>query len=103
MLQPIRLRLTTLACFETNIYLRVFLRTHNSKSVSDPQTTIICKQTLLITLFALYKLRNTYKLPLTGYQNTQYRIRQTFCLKCLVNARYNEVSHAFGYRDEHSL
>ena len=96
MLQPIRLRLTTLACFETNSYLRVFLRTHTSKSVSDPQTTIICKQTLLITLFALYKLRNTYKLPLTGYQNTQYRMRQTFCLKCQVNARYNEICHAFG-------
>ena len=78
MLQPISPTLTTLACFETNIYLRVFLRTHTSKSVSDPQTTIICKQTLLITLFALYKLRNTYKLPLTGYQNTSIELGKHF-------------------------
>ena len=33
--QPIRIRLTTLSCFETNIYLRVFSRTHASKPVSD--------------------------------------------------------------------
>ena len=37
--------------FETNIYLRVFLRAHAKKPVSDPQTNIICKQTLLISLF----------------------------------------------------
>ena len=83
MLQPIRIGLTTLSCFETNIYLRVFLRTHTSTPVSDPQTKIICKQTLLITLFALYELKNTCKLRLTDGQNTQYRIRQTFSLKCL--------------------
>ena len=44
-----------------DIYLRVFLCTHARKPVSDPQTKIICKQTLLISLFALYKLRNTGK------------------------------------------
>ena len=37
----IRIRLTILSCFETNIYLRVFLRTHGRKLVSDPQTKII--------------------------------------------------------------
>ena len=46
---------------ETNIYLRVFLHTQDSKPVSDPPTKIICKQTLLVSLFALYNLRNTYK------------------------------------------
>ena len=66
MLQPIRIRLKTLSCFETNLYLRVFLRTHANKPVSDPQTKIICKETLLITVFVLYKLRNTCKLRLTG-------------------------------------
>ena len=35
MLQPIKIRLTTLSCFETNIYLRVFSRTHASKPFSD--------------------------------------------------------------------
>ena len=35
MLQPIRIRLKALSCFETNIYLRVFSRTHASKPVSD--------------------------------------------------------------------
>ena len=34
MLQTIRIRLTTLSCFETNIYPRVFSRTHASKHVS---------------------------------------------------------------------
>ena len=47
MLQPIRIRLTTLSCFETNVYLRVFLRTHASKPVSVGYHKIICKQTLL--------------------------------------------------------
>ena len=61
MLQLIRIRLTTLSCFQTNIYLRVFLRNHARKPVSDPPTKIICKQTLLISLFTLYKLRNTCK------------------------------------------
>ena len=35
MLQPIRIRLTTLSCFETNTYLRVFSRTYASIPVSD--------------------------------------------------------------------
>ena len=78
----------------TNIYLRVFLRTHAKKPVSHPKTKIICKQTLLISLFILYKLRNTCKELLTGDQNTQYRMRQTFCLKCELGARYNKISHA---------
>ena len=39
----------------------VILRTHASKPVSNRQTKIICKQTLLIFLFVLYKLRNTCK------------------------------------------
>ena len=43
MLQPIRIRLTTLSCFETNIYLRVSLGSHACKPVSDPQTKIFCK------------------------------------------------------------
>ena len=40
MLQPIRIRLTALSCFETNIYQRVFLRgrTHTNKAVTDRQT-----------------------------------------------------------------
>ena len=63
-------RWVPLSCFETNIYLGGVLRTHASKPVSDPQTKIICKQTLLICLFALYKLRNTRKVRLTIDQNT---------------------------------
>ena len=94
MLQPIRIRLTTLSCFETNIYLGVVLHTHASKPVSDPQTKIICKQTLLISLFALYKL--SLKLRLDGDQNTQYRMRQTFCFKRQLNAHYDKISHAVG-------
>ena len=94
MLQPIRIRLTTLSCFETNIYLGVVLRTHASKPVSDPQTKIICKQTLLISLFALYKL--SLRLRLNGDQNTQYRMRQTFCFKCQLNAHYDKIGHAVG-------
>ena len=39
----------------------VILRTHASKPVSNRQTKIICKQTLLIFLFVLYKLKNTCK------------------------------------------
>ena len=39
-----------------DIYLRVFLRTHARKSVSDPQTKIIFKQTLLISLFHSMKM-----------------------------------------------
>ena len=90
MLQPIRIRLKTLSCFETNLYVRVFLRTHANKPVSDPQTKIICKETLLITVFVLYKLRNTCKLRLTGDLNTQYRIGQRFCLKCQLNAYFDK-------------
>ena len=56
MLKLKKIRLTTLLFFETNIYLRVFLRTYARKPVSDPQTKKICKQTLLISLFTLYKL-----------------------------------------------
>ena len=74
MLQQIRIRLTTLSCFETNIYLHVFLSTHAYKQVSDPRTKMSCKQTLLITLFTPYKLTNTFKLRLAGDQNTKYRI-----------------------------
>ena len=61
------------AANKNKINIRAFLRTHARKQVSDPRTKIICKQTLLITLFALYKLRNTFKLRLTGDQNTQYQ------------------------------
>ena len=60
------------AANKNKINIRAFLRTHACKQVSDPRTKIICKQTLLITLFALYKLRNAFKLRLTGDQNTQY-------------------------------
>ena len=35
MLRPISIRLITLSCFETNIYLRLFSRTHAGKPVSD--------------------------------------------------------------------
>ena len=90
MLQPIRIRLNTLSCFETNLYPRVFLRTHANKPVSNPQTKIICKETLLITVFVLYKLRKTCKLRLTGDLNTQYSIGQRFCLKCQLNAYFDK-------------
>ena len=47
MLQLIRIRFTTLSCFETNIYLHVFLRgllcTHTNEAVNDQQTKFINK------------------------------------------------------------
>ena len=47
MLQPIRIRFTALSCFETNIYLRVFLRRllriQASKAVTDRQTEFVDK------------------------------------------------------------
>ena len=74
MLQPIRIRLTTLSCFETNIYLGVVLRTHASKPVSDPQTKIICKQTLLISQFILY----------TGGPSSLHERARDFCLQAVL-------------------
>ena len=47
MLQPIRIRFTTLSRCETNIYLHVFLRgllcTHTNKAVNDRQTKFVNK------------------------------------------------------------
>ena len=53
MLQPIRIRLTALSCFETNIYQRVFLRgcTHTNKAVTDRQTKFVNKH--LITVLSV--------------------------------------------------
>ena len=48
MLQPLRIKFTVLSCFETNIYLRLFLRgllrTHANKAVTDAANKL-CKQT----------------------------------------------------------
>ena len=47
MLQPIRIRFTAPSCFDTNIYVRVFLqgllRTYANKAVTDRQTKFVNK------------------------------------------------------------
>ena len=84
----------TFYSFHDELLSKNIARRHARKPVSDPQTKIIGKQTLLISLFALYKIRNTYKQLLTGDQNTQYPMRQTFCLKCQLNVHYDKISRA---------
>ena len=48
MLQPLIIKFTVLSCFETDIYLRLFLRgllrTHATKAVTDAANKL-CKQT----------------------------------------------------------
>ena len=94
MLQPIRIRITTLSCFETNIYLRVFLRTR-ALAYHSPirkQKKYVSKPCWALNLpYINLEIPLNWPWPVTKTPSI-YRIRQNILLKVI---RWFCTAHLF--------